>query len=106
MNDIIILIITHGIAFVAGIVIDMFLLRKIKFVDADRVEVDLNAMIRIMVLLSIFLTSLASIIDSQFFGGPETSLVLTLGGAYAFGSLIGEGDFFKKIISAIIARKP
>lgn len=105
LNEIIILTITHIAALIAGIVFDRTVLQRIKLTDSAKVRVDFNDMVRVTVLLSIFFTALASIIDAQFLEGSETSLVLTLGGAYAFGSLIGEGDFFKKIISAVITKK-
>lgn len=103
--EIIILTFTHLLAVIVGIFVDRLILQRIRVTNAEKITVDLNDVIRVFVLLTIFMTALASIIHAQFFNGNETSLVLTLGGAYSFGSLIGEGDFFRKLFQAWITKK-
>ena len=99
MQEIILFIISHTAALLAGIVIDRFILQRIHFTNAEKVRVDINDIVRVGVLLTVFVTAMASVIHIQFFGGGEMSWVLSIGGFYSFGSLIGEGEFFRQLIS-------
>jgi hypothetical protein len=98
-------IITHSLFFFLGIVFDSLILRKLHLTNEQKVTIRWSELVRVTVLLSVFLTFLASIVSSQFFAGEEPTLWLSIGGVFSFGSLIGEADFFKKLLSGFVEKK-
>lgn len=104
-TDIFITIITHAVVFVLGIAFDRYVLRRLSGEHPQPIEVQWSELVRVSVLLSMFLTFLASIIVSQFFAGEQPSYWLSLVGIFSFGSLVGERDFFTKILSGFVNKK-
>jgi len=98
LPDIIINLMTHSIVFVLGVFFDRLVLSRI-FVDTRTIEVQWGEIVKIATLLITFAVFMAAVVSAQFYGGTEPSIWLSLGGVFSFGSLIGERDFFIKIIS-------
>lgn len=93
---------THIGVFFLGIVFDRVFLSKIKPHGEANIIVKWSEIVRVLVLFAVFFTFLASIVSSQFFSGNEPSIWLSIGGVFSFGSLIGESDFFKKLLSGYV----
>ena len=96
--------ISHALAFTAGLAFDRLVLKKLDL-GGGQITVNWSESIKVAVLMLVFIIFLVSLVQSQFFNGAEPSTVLTLGGIFSFGSLIGEGDFFKKILSGFLGKK-
>lgn len=68
--------------------------------ETTKIEVQWLEVVKIITLGTMFFTFLASLIQAQFYNGEDPTLWLSLMGVFSFGSLIGERDFFAKIINA------
>ena len=95
--------ITHSIVFLAGIFFDTFILRRLIY--GEKTSIDLGALFRVSILFSVMLFYLGALYDSQFGGGNEPGLVFSLMGAFSFGSLVGERNFFADILTAVMRKK-
>lgn len=95
-------IITHSAVFILGIAFDRFVLSTV-FNQMEPVEVKWGEIVKIIVLLMVFSTFMASVISAQFYSGADPSIWLSLGGVFSFGSLIGERDFFARLISGYVS---
>ena len=93
---------THIAVFFLGIFFDRAILSKFKPHGEPTIVVKWSEIVRVLVLFAVFFTFLASIISAQFFSGNEPSIWLSIGGVFSFGSLIGESDFFKKLLSGYV----
>lgn len=91
--------ITHTLVFLLGVLSDRFLLQKLG--SRTRIKIDPVAIIRLMVLLAMLLLYFSSLVSFQFYGGHEPSLIFSLLGAFAFGSLVGEKNLILTIIEAV-----
>ena len=91
-------ILTHGLVFVLGIFFDRLVLKQL-LSNTTEVEVHWGEVVKVVTLLIVFAVFMAATVSAQFFNGNEPTIWLSLGGVFSFGSLIGERDFFVKIIS-------
>lgn len=94
---------THFFVFILGIAFDRFILKHI-IADGKRIEFKMGEIMRVTVLLIIFMIYSVSLIQSQFFAGTAPTVPLTLLGIFSFGSLVGERDFFVKVLSNFIRK--
>lgn len=102
-TEVIITIATHFVAFTLGVAFDRWILRRIDLGD-EKVTIQWAELVRVTILGSMFFTFLASIISLQFFGGEAPNVWLSIGGIFSFGSLVGERDFFIKLLTGFIKK--
>lgn len=101
--EILVTVFTHTVVFIAGVLFDRFVLKHI-VEDGRKVDFSVGEIIRVAVLLTIFVIYSAALIQAQFYSGTAPTTPLTLIGIFSFGSLVGERDFFAKLLSSFFKK--
>jgi len=101
--EVVISLISHAVVFVAGVFFDRHILRHL-IADGKKIKFSPGELIRVAVLLTIFVIYSVALIQSQFYAGEQPTIALTLIGIFSFGSLVGERDFFVKVLSNFIKK--
>ena len=96
--EILFTVFTHTAFFIAGIFFDRYFLKKV-VEDGRQVDFNVGEIIRVAVLLTIFVIYSVALIQAQFYSGEAPTTPLTLIGIFSFGSLVGERDFFAKVLT-------